>query len=93
MKNYAMEYRMEYEAKYRMEYDMERMISMHRFMKQKKLITFKPVEMIKQLIHKGVNLNIVNKVNNIINYFIVVSLYREVILYFMYCLIHFNSTS
>ena len=60
-----MEYRMEYEAKYGKEYDMERM---YRFMRQEKLITFKPLEMIKQLINKGVNLNIVNKVNNIISY-------------------------
>ena len=41
-----------------MEYKMRRM----------RLEAFKPVEMIKQLINKGVNLNIVNKVNNIISY-------------------------
>ena len=41
--------------KYAIEYKMRRM-------------RLETVEMIKQLINKGVNLNIVNKVNNIISY-------------------------
>ena len=40
-----------------MKYEMEYWHSMRH-------ITFKPVDTIKQLINKGINLNIVNKVNN-----------------------------
>ena len=40
--------------KYEMEYSMRHM----------EHVTFKPVDTIKQLINKGINLNTVNKVNN-----------------------------
>ena len=43
---------MKYEMKYR------------HSMRHMKHVTFKPVDIIKQLINKGINLNTVNKVNN-----------------------------